>query len=179
MSEEENKTAEQRVVSVDHRFKIDEYGRIFKNGKEHKSFPSGGDYLTVIFHYPGNIIKHHQVSRLTAVAFVPNPANLKYVDHIDGDRRNNHYSNLRWVTKNQNQYNTRKMKEGKAGRKCSSKYKGVSICQKSLKWRARIAPKNRKEVALGRFDTEEEAALAYNKAALMFFGEHACVNEIE
>lgn len=38
------------------------------------------------------------VHRMVAVAFVPNPNKLECVAHIDGNKDNNHYSNLEWVS---------------------------------------------------------------------------------
>jgi len=43
-----------------------------------------------------------KVHRLVAEAFVPNPYNLPYVLHKDGDRDNNHYTNLEWSSRQSN-----------------------------------------------------------------------------
>ena len=46
--------------------------------------------------------KNKYIHRLVAETFIPNPDNLPIVDHIDGNKKNNHVSNLRWVTNFQN-----------------------------------------------------------------------------
>ena len=45
------------------------------------------------------------VSRLVAIAFIPNPECKPCVDHIDTNPQNNHVSNLRWVTTHENAMN--------------------------------------------------------------------------
>lgn len=75
------------------------------------------------------------------------------------------------------QNNTRNRQKSKNGNKLSSDFKGVSWESYTEKWKAQICV-DYKNINLGRFSTPEEAAFAYNKAAVKFFGEFAWLNKI-
>lgn len=94
------------------------------------------------------------------------------VDHKDVDGLHNWRANLRFCTQTQNNANQKK----RGG--CSSQYKGVTWDKSRIKWAAQTSVCG-KHVHLGRFDSETDAALAYNKAAIEYFGEFARLNVIE
>lgn len=100
-----------------------------------------------------------------------------YIDHINGNPLDNRRSNLRLCTHTQNLQNMTKRDIS-----THSKYKGVSYMNTSQKrvkrWLAYI-DKDKKRKYLGYFYTQEEAALAYNEAAIENFGEFARLNEIK
>jgi hypothetical protein len=98
------------------------------------------------------------------------------VDHKDSNTLNNRKTNLRVVTRQQNLWNSGKHRDG-----CSSMFKGVykvpnEKC-KTRSWEARIR-QNGKNVWLGYYATEVEAAQAYNKAAQSSFGTYARLNAV-
>lgn len=45
-----------------------------------------------------NIRTRFKVHRLVAMCFIPNPNNFPQINHIDGNKNNNHVSNLEWCT---------------------------------------------------------------------------------
>ncbi len=91
-------------------------------------------------------------------------------DHINHDAMDNRSANLRAATKTQNLYNRKKFPNS-----TSSKYKGVSWVKRNRKWLASITLKNKK-IHLGCFRDEIEAAKAYDRAAIKYHGEFACLN---
>jgi hypothetical protein len=66
-----------------------------------KQLITGQGYFHVRIRKNGNR-KTKFIHRLVAETFISNPGNYPIVNHIDGDKGNNHISNLEWVTSQQN-----------------------------------------------------------------------------
>jgi hypothetical protein len=92
------------------------------------------------------------------------------IDHINHDGMDNRRANIRPATRSQNLCNSRR----RLGTK-SSKYKGVSWKKQTCKWAARIGI-DKREIHLGCFKNEIDAAKAYDEAAKKYHGEFACLN---
>lgn len=106
------------------------------------------------------------------LAFLYMKGNIpKYVDHIDRNKKNNKWKNLRETTYSQNKANTEKRKNNTSG------YKGVVFSKKSSinPWIAQIGYNNT-TINIGSFPTEIDAALAYDKKILELQKEFACLN---
>jgi len=123
--------------------------------------------------YPPYVVRNKKPEpgsmKLHSVILKRFSGNIIQVDHKDGDTLNNKRHNLRPCTSTQNQQNRTKRARS------SSQYKGVSYCKKLKKYRARIRI-NTKLKHLGCFQNEIDAALAYDKAAEINFGEFARLN---
>lgn len=118
--------------------------RILKYGSRNR-------YYTVALHYEG-IRKDRYVHRLVALAFLPNPNNLGYVNHKDHNIHNNEVSNLEWCSSSENARhsyeNNRRLEEYKTIR--------VSITEKMIN-----ATKKRVE----QYDLQNNLIASYESAA--------------
>lgn len=107
--------------------------------------------------------------RIRLHRFLNRELKSKHIDHKDGDTLNNRRSNLRKANAHLNMGNSRVRKYNTK----TSKYKGVSWL--SDKWQARITV-HRKGIYLGCYENQIDAARAYDKGALKYFGEFAALN---
>lgn len=96
----------------------------------------------------------------------------QYVDHVSGDTLDNRRINLRITNMVQNAQNRRKH-SAQGG--TSSQYKGVSWNSVHKKWAAYIGVNGGRKW-LGMHHDEEDAARAYDVAALQHYGEYARLN---
>jgi hypothetical protein len=104
------------------------------------------------------------VHQLVARAFIPNPDSLPEVDHINGVRDDNHKENIRWVTKSQNMWNSKKKARNSAGGVPSSRYKGVSWENRRCCWVAYISVDHQR-FHIGYFLNESDARKARDAVA--------------
>jgi hypothetical protein len=91
-------------------------------------------------------------------------------DHHNNDGLDNRRVNLRKATQSQNTANSRKHLDG------ITPFKGVSCHQNTRKWRAYIWD-GTKQIHLGYFDKDTDAAHAYDEAAIHLHGEYAKTNK--
>lgn len=101
------------VENLEKLYSISDFGRVKSLAKKYqgkfredlimKQQTDRGGYSYIMLNYPSTRLKKFcLIHRLVALAFIPNPENKKEVNHIDGNKLNNHISNLEWVTSSEN-----------------------------------------------------------------------------
>ena len=88
--------------------------------RELKPYPNTKGYPLVDLGKNKRAVKVH---RLVLLAFLRNPENKPQVNHIDGNKKNNHIDNLEWVTNSENQMHA-----------CESGLKSRRLTEKNIKW---------------------------------------------
>lgn len=133
----------------------------WKSGRVHYLKPTfsvfGYRYVTL----PGNI--KYTVHRLVAQAFIPNPNNLPFVDHINRKRFDNRVCNLRWVSHLENNRNN-EVGRGCVWQKKDSKQLVSGTIKTYSYWLAKWCSQGKKKVK--RFKTKREA---YAHLTIVYF----------
>lgn len=109
----------------------------------------------------------HKAHRLAWLYMTGNLPDL-YIDHINGEKDDNRWCNLREATHAQNMWNTRKLTTNRSG------LQGVSWHMRVAKWCAQVSF-NGKKIHIGYFDCPAAAHLAYVVWADINHGEFAKV----
>jgi hypothetical protein len=139
-------------IKIDKQYSISSFGNV-KNDKTDKMLkPSkkSSGYLSVCLYKKTKLI--HRLM----IPFLENLNNYECVDHIDRNRLNNNISNLRMVSRSENNRNKTKKQN------TLSQYVGVTFDKRTQKWMAQCKI-NKKTKHIGRFDTEYDAGLAFNE----------------
>jgi len=148
------------VVGFEGLYKVSDKGEVYgvKRDKVLKPKINKNGYKELGLYIKG---KAHfkYIHRLVAEAFLENKDNLREVNHIDSNKKNNSLENLEWCSSSQNSVHYHQT-TGK---------RGIYFNKASKKWMARIKIDNI-TTYIGLFKTEEEAYKAYYDTYLEFYG---------
>jgi hypothetical protein len=165
---------EYRIIKDFENYSVSNFGNVrnIKTGKILKPGKTRCGYYQVKLYKDGNTYPK-TIHKLVGEYFIANPYNKQCVDHINNNKLDNNINNLRYVTYQENQMNS------KLSSKNTSNHKGVYYRKNLKKWGAQIMI-NGKNKNLGNFDTIEEAVKARVERAKELFGEYmnSCEKEI-
>lgn len=152
--------------------------------KQHVSYdPETGLFTSLSKRYFGKVLGYQNKKGYIEIGIenVPYRANrlawlwmtgempIGFIDHENRIKSDNRWSNLRPATRSQNAANMGLPKTNSTGLRGVGRSKGRFYSAIEV---------NQKRIWLGRHDTPDEAAHAYNKAAIAHFGEYAVLNPI-
>lgn len=161
------------VLGFENLYKVDSEGVIYSSWSSKypikKAQVGKNGYLYVLLWVKSKPVKRY-VHRLLWEAFNGIISKELQIDHIDGNRQNNKFSNLRLASPHQNSCN-HKIRPGR-------EYKGVHQENRSKRWISSIGVDNTTKY-LGSYDSAMQAAVAYDLAAIKHYGEFANTNLIK
>jgi hypothetical protein len=134
---------------IDHpEYYISNLGRVKKNDKILNQYIDNG-YHRVCFKN-----KNFKVHRLIGIAFIPNPDNKPFIDHINRNRSDNSLNNLRWVTNSENIIN----QDGRSNINQKNIY--IKKCKGGYQYIVVQIKRNKKMLLNKHCDTLENAIIA-------------------
>ena len=92
------------IEGTDGKYEVSNFGRVRTNGKRPGLLTltkQKSGYRYAMIEIDGKSC-NRRVHRMVAQHFLPNPDNMKEVNHKDGNKDNNHVSNLEWCTRSNN-----------------------------------------------------------------------------
>lgn len=99
------------IPNFEEYYMINEKGEVFS---KRKNTLVVGDVNNYGYHriclYKDNNKKRFFLHRLVAEIFIDNPNNYREVNHIDGNKNNNHVNNLEWCSRTHNEHHCRRNK---------------------------------------------------------------------
>ena len=93
------------IEGTDGKYEVSNLGRVRTNGKRPgllKLTKQKSGYRYAMIQLSNGKQKNCRVHRLVAEHFLPNPDNMKEVNHKDGNKDNNRADNLEWCTRSHN-----------------------------------------------------------------------------
>lgn len=164
-----------KIPNYNDTYAVNSEGKI-KNLKTQKILKTHKNKLGYVFVRLSlkGLSKKHRVHRLVGVAFIPNPDNKPFINHLDSNPSNNHKSNLAWCTQAENiqhayTYGFKTPTMNRVGTKTGkgSKYANVYLDKARNRWIANVDFstsegnfKRRKFFAVSRFESSEQAEKA-------------------
>ena len=93
-----------QIPDTNNMYYVSSFGRVYSKhtNKLRKLFKHNNGYLLVDYKNVHGKKITKKVHRLVAELFIPKPSDDLIVNHIDGDKTNNHIWNLEWVTHKEN-----------------------------------------------------------------------------
>jgi hypothetical protein len=155
-------------ICSDKEIKVDK--DLWNELSKYKWYIDNRDYVAAYVSTSNIRRMHHMVMDLKGVDISDIDPN-KVIDHINNDRLDNRFCNLRINTISGNNHNRIKKENA------TSKYMGVHYFPRDDNWMAQIS-KDHKYHFIGYFDSQEDAALAYNIKARELYGEFSNLNDI-